>query len=343
MIDPRLSSNLSTVCSRIITPAWLLTGALFKLYFDAPSFLPKTIWEPAEAMGINLQHMLHVIIALEFVLFGIMVLSSRWARPVAIALLTFFALILINEIRIGSDSCGCMGGIHTPPLLILIIDGVILIGELLFKPMPRAKREAAAERLGARLKPVLIALAVLWVLGSFGVAFGVPKLIGEPPVIPPEPVIEVVENPDPEVIPPPALTRPPDYYVPSPEEWVGKHWYKLDIAAWVNRHPADITKGKRYVIFYNPTCDHCYDLLKKYFAAELPVPTTVIAIPEYKTHFERQGRYGMPCTKCEKIQLQFGCDWIIGPPLVVALEDGIVKCAVEAEDVDEPQCLKWHE
>ncbi|UCD76704.1 MAG: hypothetical protein JSV91_07210 [Phycisphaerales bacterium] len=338
MLDPRLSSILSTTFSRIITPAWLLTGALFKLYFDAPSTLPKTIYGPAHEWGIDLQILLYVLIALEFVLFGVMVLSARWARPVAIAVLSFFALILINEVRIGSDSCGCMGGIHTPPLLILIIDGVILIGELLFKPILKPKAEGGKS--GLRLKPVTALLAVGWVVASFGVAFGVPALRSEPPTEPePEPTTPPVAQTE---IPPPPLTRPPDYYVSEPEEWIGSHWYELDVAAWLNEHPADITKGRQYVIFYNPTCDHCFDLLDTYFLGELPVPTTVIAFPQQKNRFDRGG-WDMPCENCDQRQLRFGCDWLIQPPLVVALEDGIVKCATEAEDVIEPQCLIWHE
>lgn len=375
MLDPVLSSRLSFLFSRIITPAWLLTGAMFKMYFDMPRALPQTIWRPAHEMGVNLQHLLHVIIATEFVLVGIMVFSRRWARLAAIVILTFFSLILINEVRLGSDSCGCMGKVHTPPLLILIIDGIILIGELLFKPLPKAKAkpEGSVKRRWLGLKPAATMMAAVWVVASFGVAFGYPMLIPEPPPQDPPPkeplkpdpengdtqTSEVNDNgeqpadpdavvpdePDPVVVdapPAPRLSRPPDYYVPSLDEWVGKHWNELEIAAWVNRHPADINKGRRYVIFYNPTCDHCHDLLTDYFTGDLPVPTTVVAIPETKRGFERSGRYPMPCDQCEKLQLRFGCDWIIGPPLVVALEDGVVVCATEAEDVYEPQCLIWH-
>jgi len=136
--------------------------------------------------------------------------------------------------------------------------------------------------------------------------------------------------------------QPPDYYVFEPDSWIGQRWEDLEIARYINGSVTDYCKGRRYVIFYNPTCDHCFDVLEAYFSEDLPVPTTIVAIPEYKRKFETEGVYEMPCVDCEKLTLKFGCDWIISPPTVVALEDGVIKCAIEGEEVEEPHCLIWH-
>ena len=49
----------------------------------------------------------------------------------------------------------------------------------------------------------------------------------------------------------------------------------------------------------------------------------------------------MPCEACERLELPLGCDWLVTPPVVIALEDGVVRCAKEAEEPDEPECLIW--
>jgi len=181
-----LTHTLSIILSRIVTPAWLLTGALFKLYFDMPRALPMTIWKPAHAWGIDLQILLHVIVGIELLMVGVMVLSSRWARPLAIFILTLFSLILIGEILLDNDSCGCLGKIHTPPLLILIIDGIILLGEILCRPQPRPKSE---KRTGFSWQPWPVTIMFVWAIASFGASFGIPQLLtshNHIPIDPPE-------------------------------------------------------------------------------------------------------------------------------------------------------------
>ena len=48
-----------------------------------------------------------------------------------------------------------------------------------------------------------------------------------------------------------------------------------------------------------------------------------------------------PCFDCDETELPIGVDWIIGTPLVVAIENGIIKCAVENEEAETPICLIW--
>jgi hypothetical protein len=382
-----ISSTLGILLTRLAVPGWLLTGALFKLYYRSPRSLPETIWRNADDMGINLDLLLRGIIGLELIIAGIMFFSRRFSRTVAIALLALFCLILLNEMRIGAASCGCMGTIVMPPWLMLIIDLPLLIGVLIFKPRPPEGRPEVASKESKRaMNPWPAVLALAWVLISVGLVFGVPEVKVQQPVddvamnsnqggdssgnapdttghpnTPGAPGAQDQNNqrddraadpsdggggsgaspnspPKPDRRPLP----PPSYHVFKVDEYAGKRWDELPFTRFLRTQPKDIDSGRRYVVLYNPTCDHCFELLMMYFADDLPVPTTVIAIPEMKTGWSDEEAYPMPCETCERLELPLGCDWLVLPPVVIALEDGIVQCAKEGEEPDEPECLLWH-
>ena len=74
----------------------------------------------------------------------------------------------------------------------------------------------------------------------------------------------------------------------------------------------------------------------------LPAPTTLIAIPERTDGFNTEGELENPCIDCAEMELPVGVDWLMTPPIVVAVDEGRVVCAQEAEDTFDPQCLPWH-
>jgi hypothetical protein len=41
------------------------------------------------------------------------------------------------------------------------------------------------------------------------------------------------------------------------------------------------------------------------------------------------------------LQLPTGCDWVITTPILGALENGVVICAMEGDEPLEPECLTW--
>jgi len=380
----RLTTALGVLFCRILVPGWLLTGAVFKLYYRDPQSLPESIWRPAYELSVNLDLLLRLIIAAEIVIAGIMFFSRRFSRLTAVALLVFFCIILVHELDIEAASCGCLGKVVMPPEIMLAIDIPLLIGVLAFRP--HARRPAAYATRAKQGQWATVAISALgWLFISVGVAFGVPDIkveLQDPnPIQPPRDPVTIDRPPqadpptepqdqtgaepggedddaDPPTEPPPQHTqppepsepalpafvpkRPPSYFVFEPDEWVGQRWSDLELASYLNARVTDVENGRRYLIFYNPTCDHCYGVLKKFFTGELPAPTTVIAIPEYKDRFEPKGKYPMPCKTCEKLQLGLGCNYIVTPPVIIALEDGVIVCAKEAVEPDEPHCLNWH-
>jgi hypothetical protein len=309
--------------AQVVVPLWVLTGALFKAYYATPKNLPPTLFRPANEMGIDLMVMLWVIVAVELLAVGLMFLVPRVARGVAIFMLSCFILVLIAELVTGNfESCGCLGDLKFPPWAMLLVDGGLLIILLLSQPV--APRPATS---GARW-----VAAAIWAAASVTISAVM--------------ILPADTSPDPlqqdEVVLGERQPKPLDsYYLPDCGTWEGKRWDELDIAQYMIQWPDDVDTGRRYVIFYGRTCDHCELLFELYFA-DPPVPTTIVAVPETKQGFQEGSGHADLCNGCQELEMPVGSDWVITTPIVVALEDGVVRCAVEGEDPEAPTCLIWH-
>jgi hypothetical protein len=70
-------------------------------------------------------------------LLGIWLISGvkkEWSWRVAILTFSVFAAISLYRVAAGFKSCGCFGAISTPPQLALVMDCVIVLGLLVFRP-----------------------------------------------------------------------------------------------------------------------------------------------------------------------------------------------------------------
>jgi hypothetical protein len=336
---------IGTILCRAVVPGWILTGAIFKLVERTPKNLPKnTILAAGAELGIDLNVLLRTLIGLEFIAALIMILVARWARPTAVIMLLGFCAILIGEMVQGNvTSCGCFGKVPIAPWQMLIIDGSLLAGTIVFQPRAGL---TAGQVIGARISTAHVLTGLGAMVASFAVAFGVPEIR--------VPVSNVTDGETPgdsagdagRTAPAggqnsAAVRRPlppPSTYLPRCDSWVGKRWEELDIAQYMSAWPTGFAEGTRYVVFYGKSCEHCHELFTSYFAGSMPAPTTAVAVPENKTGFDPPSM-AMPCTECELLELPIGCDWIITTPILVRLEDGVVACAREGEDPADPQCL----
>ena len=310
-----VTAKIGLVLCRVVVPLWVLTGAVFKLVERSPKYLPKeTILKLAGGLNFNLDVLLRTLIGLEFLAVGVMLFLPRLSRKMALFMLSVFCLILLGELIRGNFAdCGCFGSKSPPPWAILMIDGGLLLGVLAFRPKPAVRQPAARWPLSA---------AAGWIIAGFALSFLVPA-------------VEAPNQPN-------DIDRPlPSYYLPNTDEWPGKRWDELDIAGLMANRPKNIDAGRRYVVFYGRTCDHCHSLFEQYFTGTLAVPTTLIAVPEAKQGFEVDGVLPLLVTGHEELELPIGCDWLITTPILVAMEDGVVVCATEGEDPLSPQCLTW--
>ena len=342
MPDPRpedqwsAAGTIGLILVRIVVPLWVLTGALFKIAERSPKLLPKNFIQQMEGIGFDLYLVLALLIAIEFIAVAVMLLIPKLARAAAVFMLAAFCLVLLNELRAGNiENCGCLGAASPPPWLMLIIDCILLMGVVFFKPRPL---QLTSQRTGW-----IIATGCMLI--TSGLAFGlVLAEAGPGGVVTIEPNTTAtssdVQDED-APTPTPASSSLPSYYVLDTSDWVGQKIQDIDLVRYIPNLPDSINEGQQYLIFYSRTCDHCLMLLELYFGYGSPVPTTLVAIPESKSGFATEDILENPCLDCTMLELPVGTDWLMTPPILLAIEDGIVQCAKEGEDSEMPECMPW--
>jgi hypothetical protein len=350
------------VLVRLIVPAWVLAGAVFKLYERTPAYLPSGIIAIAKKVRVeNLDLVLRTLIGCELFAVGVMLLVPRLARLMAIFILSCFCLILLGEIYRGATSCGCFGSLPFKPWQVLIIDGGLLLAVLITSWLGRrsAATPAAVQKRGRT--GVIAAAAVIMTVGM-AIAFAVPEpptteqkvaigpQNGAPPTTAPgtQPHLPNATSPNgaqpaaPENLPPTVNPQPKplprSWYTENLDQWPGKPWRELDIFQLMPTWPKDMDQGKRYIIFYRRTCDHCQAMMENDLDLVMDGAITLVEVPESPTVMTLEGAPPIPFNveHLEHLQLPPGPNWIIQTPLVIAVERGVIACAQEG---DHKKCM----
>ena len=357
--DPPQTSSMSaagmigTLVVRVIVPAWVLAGALLKFGARDPSLMPKSFRNIAHGMSLDLKTTLSVVLVIEMCAICVMLFNKNWSRLTALLMLSVFVIVLAMELLSGNmTNCGCLGSYSPPPWIMLLIDSVLLFLVVTMHPSPLGMK--CMTRLGNVQAFVMAAvastIAVMWVLDK-------PVVAGS--TLPP-PTASAVAEGDEAMIggggstgneafgqatsdAPSTDTVPArDWYELDTSDWVGKQAKDIDLVKFIRGLPDDLDEGEQYLIFYSRTCDHCQMLLEFHFGFGSPVPTTLVAVPENVEGFSTEGLLDNPCMDCRPAELPPGVNWIMTPPVVMALRDGEVVCVKEGEDSDAPECLPFH-
>lgn len=360
-----------SVLCRLIVPLWVLAGAAFKLYERNPANLPSVIRDLSRSSGLeNLDTLLRVLIGLELFAVAVMFLMPRFARAMAVFMLSCFCAILIGEIATGAATCGCFGSLPLKPWTMLIIDGTMLLLVVLF---PTGRRAVTGSERGGWLIAAITLLAL-----SLGVALIVPNPAAknqtpiaindnggviehasqpaqpsQPPVnatqteqqpatqgavtLPSNPPAQPALSNIPPTVNPNPKPLPPNWYTQKMDEWIGKPWRELDIFQLMPTWPRDMDKGPRYIVFYSRTCDHCRTMLEIELVDPLDGLTTLVEVPAARDVMTDPNAWEMPMTVetilgAELLQLPLGPSWIITTPMVIKVVDGKVVCATEGGD-----------
>lgn len=320
---------------RLVVPAWIALGVGLELVEVSPATLPKTLRLLGHHLGLDPFVWLATLTALEILAVAVLLLVRPLARPMAVFMLASFCLILVGEMLAGNfTSCGCFGALSVAPWITLSIDAALLVAVLVVPPR-RAGRGSL--RPGPVMAAILVSLAGAAVVALRVLPAGAPAYA----MVATSVVAAAGPEGGTEAIAGAAL---PEYYEPDVATWIDRPFAELDLARWMPPLPEAARVGPAYVIFYGRTCDHCHDLMRAHFTepAGLP-PTLAVAVPETPVGFTTRGARPLACDACLRAELPVGPDWMITPPLVLALDDGVVVCAVEAESVELPACLLWHD
>ncbi|MBT5366275.1 MAG: hypothetical protein HOL14_07100 [Phycisphaerae bacterium] len=309
---------IGTLLIRVAVPAWIIFGALQKALGGTPKSLPRSILDAGSTFGIN-DHFLVLasLVSIEFFFVAFMLFSPKFAKLSGIVMLGIFLLVLSVEMfGYGNfESCGCFGEKSMSPMAMFAIDFSLLLGIILIKPRPSNGALSKGNR-------SLLLIATFTVIAG---VFTFNSVLNRKTI---DTTTDGVTQ----------TNLPASWYPKDIGNWIGKDIHSIDLFSWVKEWPHDISDGKQYVIFYSLTCDHCEALLWEYFEF-LTVPTTLVAIPQSTDGFNYDGAFENPCMDCDTTELLIGTDWIIGTPLLVAIDNGIVKCATENENYEAPACL----
>jgi hypothetical protein len=313
-----MAGAAAVVSARVIVPLWLLTGAVLKLLDLSPTHLPAALIKWAGTLGVDLVFLLRFNIAAELIVVGVMVVLAPLARWTGIVMLGAFLPVLVGDLMLGASSCGCFGAIKVNPWVTLVMDVTFFLVLLLL-----GRREPRLA-LSPSLPTSRVVAVGLWSLMSVVAAFAMPADVPAPsnaaaggvPVLPAD-----------------------GYYLPAYEEWVGKSFRELEMAAWTIGLPEDLDVGQQFVIFYRKDCEHCHELMEVYFSGALDWPTTAIAVPE-RDGWPTENLQLFPCDECRAAELPAGIDWFLQTPVLVRLVDGRVECAAEVDPMS-PECLDW--
>ena len=363
----RTGSLFGSVVCRAIVPAWLFTGALVKLLDGTPALLPKPVraiytWM-ANQFGMGAEAdltrffdvALRATISMEFMLAAAMVLLATFSRALAALVLMLFVGILTSVVISGDASCGCFGSKGPPPIVVLIIDATMLACVLYFKPrQPQTQRTGTYA--GAWIGASAFALAI-----TFGMpakmlvqaqpdqgASALPKSTqsntaaagtnATTSATTPTTISATTPTTTSATTPtttsanawpmPPAQLQP--YYMPQIEQWIGKPLRSQPLAALIQQPlPSNLEQGRWIVMIFRKDCEHCHEVLQTHFMVKLPAPTLLISIPDTNPASELPN----PCSDCIETAFIKGPEYVVGTPILLSLENGIVKrVCINSED-----------
>ncbi len=224
------------IVSRLIVPAWLLAGAVFKMISMNPKLLPPPVLDTVSWLAGTIgqpvtevyEPALRTIIMAEIALALTMMLAPRLSKFLAASVLVLFCGILAMALMSGAKDCGCFGKGGPPPWAMLAIDGALLLAVLAL-PMPKTTRSCTAT-LATAAGALVVGAAVAWTAPGIGEtaiepladpaltqAAGDQQSASTPPADPPsEPPTEPSATPPSAPPTAPTDTQPPTVAPPPP-------------------------------------------------------------------------------------------------------------------------------
>lgn len=125
----------------------------------------------------------------------------------------------------------------------------------------------------------------------------------------------------------------------APETWVGLDLAETAIGRFVPDVKDILQDGRGTIVLYNPRCGSCQDLFDVYFSSGVDRPTIALLVPPSPQESVLPSEYPdtVNCQGCEFMSLPQGPLWLVQPPVVLGIEDGVIKCV--ARD-DPTPCLE---
>ncbi len=299
-MNPERRSRLALAWIWLIA-AWVLFGAVFKLFWGTPALLPTVVRDLPLELGLTY----NLAIGIELAIAGVALTKPRWGWWLQAALLVVFDLVLTTQIAAGETNCGCFGSkLSVDPRVMLAIDSVLLAVLLALRPW---------SCLGPGLPPLapitLAALALVppWILERQADRGGL-VANGKP-----------VEG---------------EWIELDIEDWVGKEIWDTPLGQPPLNQYIDVTQLPLdgLWVFWRATCDHCAEhlalLAEKEHGQRL---ITLVQLEEKNDTLANLVVHALPDGNfVQKARLPPSIAYVIQTPAELVLEGGKIVSAQEA-------------
>ncbi len=242
------------------------------------------------------------MIALQLTLAILGASIGRWSRGVALASLAFLAFAAIAELSAIAGS-GADPIAFAAPAAVLAVAGAMLPAAVRSGRPPTKARGSAAWR-------AMTAIAAATAATAIAARLPLGEAIPAGTAAAPGGAFsgEVVEF--------------------AFEDWKGRRLPDTGLPRRLPTLTALTIEGRSVVVLYSPRCGSCHDLFREHFsAAELPFRVVAVTVPPEPSAMllpsDQPDR--VECPTCIDLALPSGPLWLIRPPVVVAVEDGVVQ------------------
>ena len=290
--DATTRAKLAALSVRLAA-LWVLAVSAIKLFKGSPNSLPVFFRDGFLGPDLNFR----CSIAVELAVVALALLRPRWGFIGFSTLFSVFIVVLVYLVAIGAESCGCFGGaLQFPPLAMLAVDGALFAFMLVARPWSSLAPRPAPKL--ALVAAIAVALAAPWIVVR-GAAQPLPAAGWHAPTVLPR------------------------YAELSPETWVGASIHTSELAPWIDTRalPGDATW-----ILYRIDCDHCRDTLRR-LASEFASDPKVYVLIDMASPGDDERRVVDTLPPGEAHSLTESVDWVITPPWILRLEDGVVVAA----------------
>lgn len=308
---PRPSSLLPRIAVAL-PAAWILAGALFKLFAGSPNDLPPVV---RDLSPLDVVTTYRAVIAIELGVVVLALLRPAEAWLVVVLQYLVFGLVLAHQIRKGQTSCGCFGS-SSPlsPRDMAWIDGTLIAVLVAARPWRLPLPRSGASFL------VVAPLLLVAVVG--------PWLVERQVKAPPEPLV-ARNGAEPAPAPPARLGR--KFAVLDPEEWIGKTVAETPLADWLEEDVATLPTEGTWIL-WRWTCDHCAEHLEELAANPPAVPfLTLVRVKEPHDADDNRQVFFMPEGEGWVVHanLTDAVEYVIETPADMDLEEGVIRRARE--------------
>jgi len=218
-------------------------------------------------------------------------LISNW-RPKAVRVLSLcvfgvFLASLAMKIFNGEDSCGCFGVVNVPPVFTAIIDVLMMVLLVLWKPLESVQDSPKK-------------IPILHVLGGVLIMAGVTVASLRIKTVPLSEIGTVVGG--------------NEFVIVEPDSWVGKQFPLSNLIGGTQ----PFMNNQWTVVLYHEDCPKCQELLKSPGSIQKGNPVMFVEIPPY-SGTDRKSTSAIIYRK-----LSAEHNWFVEAPEIIHLNDGAV-------------------